>query len=187
MPEAWLRDTASNSTNPLLQRVPGQAITCGRMTTIRTLTFYAPSTPKITPVFGFIMLTVRKRLEYKKQQSSTIRFPGFESVLETGTKLHETWVTCEDVSGKAFRFLIAAQYRADFQVNRALLQVLPEVSWRGGLLVMLGGEVFSVVKMKDRFQRDMTERAVRKYLLETAAVIVHAATDNVPLLLPTEM
>lgn len=142
-----------------------------------------------------------------KRDSMTVpRFPGFEFVLETGTELHETWVSCEDVSGKAFRFLIAAQYRADFEVNRALLQVLPEVSWQGGLLVMLGGEVFSVVNMKDRFQREMAERAVRKYvcherdvwlydltrtspryLLETAVVIAHAAANNMPLLLPTEL
>lgn len=71
-------------------------------------------------------------------------------------------MSCDDDSGKEHRFLIAAQYSADFEVNRALQRVLPEVIWRGKLTVMRGGTYLSVVHISNALHKEMAERAVRK-------------------------
>lgn len=85
-----------------------------------------------------------------------------EAILGPGPDLHETWVTCAEPDGSRYRFLIAARYREDWEVNSALRSVLPEVAWKGDLLVMRGGTMLSVVNMGNAVYRERAERAVRK-------------------------
>lgn len=90
------------------------------------------------------------------------RFPAVEAILGPGPDLHETWVTCEEPDGSHYRFLIAARYREDWEANSALHSMLPEVSWKGDLVVMRGGIMLFVVNMGDSVYRERAERAVRK-------------------------
>ncbi|KAI1783788.1 hypothetical protein LXA43DRAFT_976983 [Ganoderma leucocontextum] len=115
------------------------------------------------------------------------RFPSFENVFGPGIEIHESWVSCEDDSGKEHRFLIAAQYSASFEINRSLQRVLPEVIWRGRLTVMRGGTYLSVVNVSNALHKEMAERAVRKFLAETAPIVADATRNNVPLNIPTQL
>ena len=71
-------------------------------------------------------------------------------------------MTCQDSTGHEHRFLIAAQYSLDFEVNAGLRDVLPEVEWRGGLVVMRGGHHVFVVGMGGSRYKSLAEQAVRK-------------------------
>ncbi|KAI9059352.1 hypothetical protein FKP32DRAFT_1580004 [Trametes sanguinea] len=115
------------------------------------------------------------------------RFPSFEAILGLDTELHETWVSYQDDLGKVYRFLIAAQYNPNGEVNEALRRLAPQVSWRGDLLVMRGGATCFVVHMGDTGHRVLAERAVCKFLLQAANLVARAVEDNVDLVLPTEM
>ncbi|PIL32239.1 hypothetical protein GSI_05484 [Ganoderma sinense ZZ0214-1] len=114
------------------------------------------------------------------------RFPSFEAILGPG-QMHECWVTCQDSTGRDHRFLIAAQYSEGADVNLALKRVLPEVEWRGGLIVMRGGCHVFVVGMGGSVYRALAEQAVRKYLIETAPLVIQAVQGGDELVLPTEL
>ncbi|KAH9858475.1 hypothetical protein C2E23DRAFT_716809 [Lenzites betulinus] len=115
------------------------------------------------------------------------RFPSFEAILGPGVTLYESWVTCQDTLGKVHRFLVAALYNPTQEVNGALKHVLPEVVWRGDLIVMRGGSAYFVVNMGDAAHRELAERAVRKFLLEAAPIVGHAVEHEVPIVIPTAM
>ncbi|KAI0363408.1 hypothetical protein BV20DRAFT_958380 [Pilatotrama ljubarskyi] len=115
------------------------------------------------------------------------RFPSFEAILGLDAELHETWVSCPDALGRPCRFLVAAQYHPGHEDNRALKRILPEIAWKGDLVVMRGGTAYFIVNMGDATHRELAERAVRKFLLETAPIVAHAAEHNIPLLIPTAM
>lgn len=91
-------------------------------------------------------------------------FPSFEAVLGAGTQLHEAWIAFEDALGKEHRFLIAAQYSAACAINIALKTVLPEVDWKGGLIVMRGGRSAFVVNMGSSAYKQLARRAVLQYV-----------------------
>ncbi|RPD56984.1 hypothetical protein L226DRAFT_468067, partial [Lentinus tigrinus ALCF2SS1-7] len=114
------------------------------------------------------------------------RYPGFEHVVGNEYPLQEAWVTIQDDDGTAHRFLIAAQYSADLEVNRSLRNVLDATPWQGDLIVMRGGTMVSVVNMGNAEFRQRAEMAVRKFLVESADWVIAAAHNNVPLDLPTQ-
>ncbi|KAI9059816.1 hypothetical protein FKP32DRAFT_1579137 [Trametes sanguinea] len=114
-------------------------------------------------------------------------FPSFEAVLGTDSVVHETWVTCQDTAGREHRFLIAAQYRPECEVNTALKRVLPEAEWRGGLIVMRGGMRAFVVNMGDSGFRTLAETAVFKFLFETAPFITAHVQQNAALNIPLRL
>ena len=89
-------------------------------------------------------------------------FPAFEAILGPSPRIHETWVTCADASGREHRFLIAAQFSPEFEVNIALQKILPDVEWRGGLVVMRGGQHNLVVNMGGGPFKQLAEQAVRR-------------------------
>ncbi|KAI0648933.1 hypothetical protein C8Q79DRAFT_903248 [Trametes meyenii] len=115
------------------------------------------------------------------------RFPSFEAVLGVNAKLHESWVSCTDGNGKTHHFLVAAQYRPGQPVNQALKDVLPEVTWKGDLIVMHGGVASFVVNMGRASYRELAKQAVCKFLLEAAPLATHAFQHNAPLIIPTSM
>ncbi|RPD60442.1 hypothetical protein L226DRAFT_469385 [Lentinus tigrinus ALCF2SS1-7] len=114
------------------------------------------------------------------------RYPGFEHIVGNQYPLQEAWVTIHDDDGTAHRFLIAAQYSCDLEVNRSLRNVLDATPWQGDLIVMRGGSTVSVVNMGSAEFRQRAEIAVRKFLVESADLVAAAAHNNVPLDLPTQ-
>ena len=90
------------------------------------------------------------------------RYPGFEHILGNEYSFQEAWVTIHDADGTAHRFLIAAQYSPQLPINRSLQNVLDATPWRGDLIVMRGGSMFSVVNMGNAAFRQQAETAVRK-------------------------
>ncbi len=86
-------------------------------------------------------------LDPRRDSLAVPRFPCFEAVLGAGIELHETWVICYDGMGFEHRFLIAAQYRPNMTVNRALKHLMPGLNWKGDLLVMRGGNMKFVVNV----------------------------------------
>lgn len=130
-------------------------------------------------------------------------FPSFEAILGADVTLHETWVTCVDTTGREHRFLIAAQYCADCEVNAALKHVLPEVDWRGSLVVMRGGYRSFVVNMGGSVLKKLALAAVHKYvslwsyvhgplhsyrfLFETAYLVAASVQQGTPLIIPVEL
>lgn len=134
-------------------------------------------------------------------------YPSFEAFLGSDGRLHETWVTCQDATGREHRFLVAAQYCAGSEVNVALKGVLPEVEWKGGLIVMRGGCRSFVVHMGDSVMKSLAHAAVHKYVLtpvcncgqrmadvdasrflfETAPLVAHSNQHNAPLEIPVKL
>ncbi|KAI0689983.1 hypothetical protein C8T65DRAFT_700112 [Cerioporus squamosus] len=114
------------------------------------------------------------------------RFPYLENIFGVNANLQEAWVTCTDTSGKVHRFFIAAQYDAAFPVNKALLKVLPPITWRGPLLVMRGGGTLSHVDISTPIHRELANEAVRKFLTETEEMVIESIALGEPLDLPTE-
>lgn len=130
-------------------------------------------------------------------------FPSFEAILGADNRLHETWVTMVDGLGREHRFLIAAQYCAGCEVNRALNGVLPGVDWRGELIVMRGGRRSFVVNMGNAPYKQLARTAVRKYVISRSTVfcfsytftlcrfltearplVAHAMQNNLPVQIP---
>lgn len=93
------------------------------------------------------------------------RYPGFEHIIGNEYPLQEAWVTIHDDDGTAHRFLVAAQYSADLEVNRALGNILDATPWQGDLIVMRGGSMVSVVNMGNVEFRRRAEIAVRKWVV----------------------
>ncbi len=90
------------------------------------------------------------------------RYPGFEHVIGDAYPFQEAWVTIQDNDGRTHRFLVAAQYSADLDVNLSLRNVLDATPWQGDLIVMRGGSIVSLVSMGNADFRERAERAVRK-------------------------
>ncbi|EIW59178.1 uncharacterized protein TRAVEDRAFT_46485 [Trametes versicolor FP-101664 SS1] len=114
-------------------------------------------------------------------------FPSFEAILGADGELHETWITCLDAVGREHRFLIAAHYCSDCEVNASLKLVLPEVDWRGGLVVMRGGCRSFVVNMGGTVFKKLAHAAVQKYLFETAHLVAASVQQNIPLVIPVDL
>ena len=90
------------------------------------------------------------------------RFPVFEFVLSVGSStIQECWVTIV-ASEERYDFLVAAQYIRGGAINSALQALSPTSNWKGGLVVMRGGTVHTVVNMGGLFYRTLASRAVCK-------------------------
>ncbi|KAH9856334.1 hypothetical protein C2E23DRAFT_857307 [Lenzites betulinus] len=115
---------------------------------------------------------------------ATPSFPSFEAVLGADVKLHEAWVYMVDGTGREHRFLIAAQYSPEYEVNQSLKTITPESNWRGGLIIMRGGCKTFVVNLAGSVLKQLAFIAVHKFLSDTAPLVANSVLNNTPLELP---
>ncbi|OSC96547.1 hypothetical protein PYCCODRAFT_1378947 [Trametes coccinea BRFM310] len=90
------------------------------------------------------------------------RFPSFESIMGTRAPIHECLVTTHDARGKAHEFLIAYQERPELPPNEALNEILPDISFRGELVVMQSGKRVFVVDLAGGRMATLAKEAVRR-------------------------
>ena len=90
------------------------------------------------------------------------RFPSIETVLGCHAQTKECYACSFDEDGRIHKFLVAFQERPELPPNRALRQILPEVTFRGELVVMKAGVRVLVVDMTGKKQTALAERAVRR-------------------------
>ncbi|KAJ3017840.1 hypothetical protein NUW54_g490 [Trametes sanguinea] len=105
----------------------------------------------------------------------------------TRAPIHECLVTTHDARGKAHEFLIAYQERPELPPNEALNEILPDISFRGELVVMQSGKRVFVVDLAGGRMATLAKEAVRSFLLETAARRAHnkrlTRMQSIPVLL----
>ncbi|KAI9062656.1 hypothetical protein FKP32DRAFT_1677175 [Trametes sanguinea] len=90
------------------------------------------------------------------------RFPSFESILGTRAPIHECLVTTHDAGGKAHKFLVAYQEHPELPPNKALNEILPDISFRGELVVMQSGKRVLVVDLAGGRMATLAREAVRR-------------------------
>ncbi|PIL33623.1 hypothetical protein GSI_04246 [Ganoderma sinense ZZ0214-1] len=89
------------------------------------------------------------------------RFPSIESVLGTGTPIHECLVTVSDDQGKPYRFFVAFREQQNLPINPALKKLLPDGDFRGEVVVMRAGARVMVVDLRGAKLALLAKRAVR--------------------------
>lgn len=89
------------------------------------------------------------------------RFPSIESVLGTGTPIHECLVTVLDHEGTPHRFLVAFKEQQHLPVNPALKKLLPDGDFRGEVVVMRAGARVMVVNLRGSKLVLLAKQAVR--------------------------
>lgn len=74
-------------------------------------------------------------------------FPCLESILGANN-VHDCWVSLSDQRGVEHRFLVSCERHRDHaHKNKTLKALLPDLTWRGDIIVMRGGSRASVVNL----------------------------------------
>lgn len=92
------------------------------------------------------------------------RYPIVETVFGSEYRIHDSFVTifCQ---GTEYRFLVSYQYNKNLPRNRALKRLLPDVAWRGEMIVMKAGQRQSVTSLRGYLETQMALIAARWYVV----------------------
>lgn len=89
-------------------------------------------------------------------------FPAVEHALGTSGAVRECTVTVQDAARRSRSFVVFFQYNEELLPNKAILNLFPESSWKGQLLVMKRGENCFVTGLTGRQNRNLAELALRR-------------------------
>jgi hypothetical protein len=80
---------------------------------------------------------------------SNPRVPAIEAMFERSGEIHDSLVYINDM-GIEHKFLFSYTFNARHPRNHALARILPQVEWRGELVVMSAGERKTAINIRCR-------------------------------------
>ncbi|EGO25777.1 hypothetical protein SERLADRAFT_437511 [Serpula lacrymans var. lacrymans S7.9] len=90
-------------------------------------------------------------------------FPVVEQVLGTRFPIHDAFVEVTDPHGVAQEYLVCFQYHEHAPINKALLELCPQIFWKGDILVLKRGTRKWVRSFRGTEEKYLAKCAVVRY------------------------